>query len=712
VKDELKERFRRLVEETRSARDHVRGLVAAKRWTEAEPDRGRMMRFMSRKADMSAPRGKEALIGDTVDLQAASFLPEGAQARRAVAYVEVSGPKSSTAGTGFLISPNLFITNQHVIEDADAARGAQIVFDREADELGRPRSTSAFLLDPDRFALFSPVDALDYAVIAIGPLNSGSGSIEDFGFCALSNRPDKHAIGMSVNIIQHPLGWPKMIALRNNMLQLRTDRTLLYETDTDHGSSGAPVFNDEWELIALHHYGEPFLERSDETGHPISATVNEGVRISAIYDDLEARLATLDPVRQSLLREALAYDKQAQARPPGRRLDPPRPAKAPAESIPLDPTGARMPIPSNKPDSQQQPIPQDQQELHITIPIEITVRIGAGGAATGASVRQEPPAARTLARAAEALKVDQDYSNRAGYDPAFILGAEVPLPTPSADLAKQVAALRAGEPNAEDGELKYEHFSIKMNKGKRVAIFSATNIDGETYQSVDRRSGKVADAAEAERWFNDPRISASFFLGQSFYSDWSDFFDRGHLTRRSDPTWGPSDEAERANADTFHFTNCSPQHFRFNQTTPFWQGAERYVLENGALVEDSRKRICVFQGPIFDDRIDMLADAVQIPSSFFKVIVWKGARGLKAVGLVVDQRNLLSESRRSLGSPRDVPSIDISQWRMAIAAIEKRTGLDFGPAIRAADTIGQGPQPRVGEEAVFLVKSLADLLPA
>jgi len=74
---------------------------------------------------------------------------------------------------------------------------------------------------------------------------------------------NKHVIGMNVNIVQHPNALPKMVALRNNILQYRTDRTLLYETDTDHGSSGAAVFNDSWELVALHHFGEPSLERKE-----------------------------------------------------------------------------------------------------------------------------------------------------------------------------------------------------------------------------------------------------------------------------------------------------------------------------------------------------------------------------------------------------------------------------------------------------------------
>src|SRR6185312_7602490 len=136
--------------------------------------------------------------------------------------------------------------------------------------------------------------------------------------------------------------------------------------------------------------------------------------------------------------------------------------------------------------------------------------------------------------------------------------------------------------------------------------------------------------------------------------------------------------------------------------------AERYVLENGALAPDSLKRICVFQGPLFDSKIDLWSDDVQIPSSFFKVIAWKGANGLKSVGLVVDQLPLLSETRKSPAPA--APPISVSQWRVAIPSIEKKSGLDFGDAIRAADTIGNSGLPLVGGEAAKLIRSFEDIL--
>jgi len=431
------------------------------------------------------------------------------------------------------------------------------------------------------------------------------------------------------------------------------------------------------------------------------------VRISAVYRNLKERCASLPPSQQALLDEALAY-----ANRPGisgvRTLAPPRPRSEAAE-------GPVLPIAGEAQGGIS--LAANQNEFRVVVPIEIVVRVGAAGqtvavapaADAGASARP----VKALTRGAEAIKVDEDYSNRDGYNPAFIAGEKIPLPKPKpgSKLEKQIAPLRPGEPHAAEGELKYEHFSVKLHKSKQLAIFTATNIDGAAYLDIDRTTGRAATRAEGgERWFKDTRISESFYVGQAFYDAWSNYFDRGHLTRRTDPTWGPPDDAERANADTFHWTNCSPQHFRFNESAKFWQGAERYVLENGVLAADTRKRIVVFQGPIFDDRIDHSADNLQIPSSFFKVIVWKGASGLKAVGLVVDQLALLSEQRGTPGKPNDRPSASVSHWRLGIAQIEKRTGLLFGDAVRAADTIGSVAQPAVGAEAVIPINSFEDLL--
>jgi endonuclease G len=702
--------FDDVVRETRDDRARVRRLVRNGRWREAEPDSTRTTAFNTRHVAAPLPRGAESVRGETEDFQGTSYLTEGARVRRAIAFVEASDGRSSATGSGFMISPRLFITNCHVISHRAAALGAQITFDRETLAQGRPSAISTFVLDPQAFELYSTERELDYAVLAVGDRSVGSATMEDLGFCRLLNSPDRHVLGMSVNVIQHPRGMPKMIAIRNNTLTARTLRTLLYETDTDHGSSGAPVFNDAWELVALHHWGEPFLEPVDENGHQLSVNVNEGVRVSAIYRHLTEQRDTLPPEQRVILDEALSYAALAAIPPQVPTLTPPRPRAAGGERAIASPVRTRPMTSAN-----------DANDLRLTVGSwEITVRSASTPHST-AVIEAGPPlpdaplpavartSSRTLSRGAEAVRVDDGYANRQGYDDTFIRGVRLPLPEPNVRLATHVAPLRAGESRAEDGELKYEHFSIKMHRSKHLAMFTATNVDGATYLHVNRTTGLVTDGGEGERWFKDPRISETFWTGQDFYSEWSTYFDRGHLTRRVDPTWGTKEEAERANADTYHFTNCSPQHFRFNQTARFWQGAEQYVIEHGLLATDQDKRLAVFQGPIWDDTIDQFAGELQIPSSFFKVIVWKGAR-LKAVGLVVDQSALLSEQRVNLGPPRTVPSVNVRQWRVRIADIERRTGLSFGEDVRAADTIAAPDQPLVGGERAILLTSLEDIL--
>ena len=151
---------------------------------------------------------------------------------------------------------------------------------------------------------------------------------------------------------------------------------------------------------------------------------------------------------------------------------------------------------------------------------------------------------------------------------------------------------------------------------------------------------------------------------------------------------GHVEEAERANADTFHFTNCSPQHFRFNESAKFWQGVERFVLENGLLADDDRKPICVFQGPIFNSPDRSLGG--QRSDSVIVLEDRRVERGRQAQSC----RRLLSTNCRSSekaarvwASLQALPSVDVNHWRVAITNIEKRTGLDFGTAIRDADTI-------------------------
>ncbi len=715
--------FDALLDATAAERAAVRTGVAEGRWRNCEPDAERASSFAARA--MPGPRNfAEVQIGDTLDYQSASFLARGADVRRAVGMVEVNLGGESRTGTGFLISGGLFITNAHVIKTADEALQTSVTFDRELDVARIPLAGTSFRLDPARFFASSPEDVLDFTVIALGPVISGPATAESLGYCPLSPEPNRHVIGMNVNIIQHPRGNYKQVAIRNNLLTFRTERSLLYETDTEVGSSGSPVFSDLWDVVALHHFGQPSIARLDAgNARDLPVHANEGIRISAIHGALTALIGGLQPAQQALLKNALALYRNPLAAPAGSSGQTGSAPPAPRGQLGPRPAGANTGAPV---ETAFQSFPGDPtmtrtaaSSVTFTVPIDITVQLGAGADISstlrigGTAASAGSAALPRLSRGAEAARLDRDYSTRTGYQTNFLPGANTALPQPDAALKKHIAPLRAGEKDAAGGLLKYEHFSLKLHKTRRVAIYTATNIDGDTYLKVDRDTGQVSvDAQEGDTWFRDPRISESFYLGQDFYSSTSRYFDRGHLTRRTDPTWGTPKEAERANADTFHFTNAAPQHFRFNQSARFWQGVERYILETGINKAGPAARLCVFQGPLYDDSIDLwIDDEIQIPSSYWKIVVWRGAKKLKSVGLVVDQLALLGEERTGLARPQEIEFVDVQTWRVPIADIGTRTGLKFDTNIVAADTIALKGQPQPGAEAErrVLIRSLQDI---
>src|SRR5919202_1710354 len=146
---------------------------------------------------------------------------------------------------------------------------------------------------------------------------AASSDLRSFGWTPLIEQEGKAIIGEYVNIIQHPGGEPKQLALRENQLVDVLPDFLHYETDTAPGSSGSPVFNDQWEVVALHHSGVP---RKDAAGnilaigggrwdpsmgeHRVDWIANEGVRVSRILTNLRER--QLDAAQGALRRELVA----------------------------------------------------------------------------------------------------------------------------------------------------------------------------------------------------------------------------------------------------------------------------------------------------------------------------------------------------------------------------------------------------------------------
>jgi V8-like Glu-specific endopeptidase len=216
----------------------------------------------------------EEIIGSD-NLQRIAWLEQGLNVAKSVCRIVAPGDNN---GTGFLIAPGILMTNNHVIPSAQVAAASFAEFNYQQAVDGRLLRTHRYRLNPDHFRT-SPVQYLDYTIVGILP-EQGKPALEKWGSLRL-NPDDLPVPSEHVVIIQHPGGGPKQIALTANQVVQTLEHRLHYTTDTIRGSSGAPVFSERWEVVALHHgsVGLQGNQRGDKR------FVNEGILLSAIRAD-------------------------------------------------------------------------------------------------------------------------------------------------------------------------------------------------------------------------------------------------------------------------------------------------------------------------------------------------------------------------------------------------------------------------------------------
>ena len=208
-------------------------------------------------------------------------------------------------GSGFLAGPGLVITNHHVVSEAGGAAievefGYRIAADGSTEAGQRHAVSGPPLFERPHSAVDGKYpkpappapDELDVAVLPVaGAPETVAVDGRPRGAVAPAARPPL-AAGELIAIIQHPMGERLQFAY-DRVLELNANQTrVTYKVQTLPGSSGSPCFDADWNLIAIHHSGDP------RTGMQL-AEYNEGIPIATIAQglpaDLRARLGWAAP---------------------------------------------------------------------------------------------------------------------------------------------------------------------------------------------------------------------------------------------------------------------------------------------------------------------------------------------------------------------------------------------------------------------------------
>ena len=280
-----------------------------------------------------------------------------------------------------------------------------------------------------------------------------------------------------------------------------------------------------------------------------------------------------------------------------------------------------------------------------------------------------------------------DYSDRTGYDTGF-LGIDLPLPTVDRAI---VATMFDGE-----HVIPYEHFSVVMHERRKLALFTASNVDGSDEARRPEpgrdysRKGLGETGGSSETWIIDPRLTDSAQLTDNFYNRDRRAFDKGHLVRREDVCWGSSyDQIKKANGDTFHIPNCSPQvsHFNQSQQDGIWGELENFVL---AAVKKNKGKYSIFAGPVLDKNDTVFEGwspsgtiRVQIPNEYWKIIACNTDQGLQAFAFVL--RQSLKYVQWSVTADFS-PTAEWQPYLISVSDLEnKLDGLSFPDSLKSAD---------------------------
>jgi endonuclease G, mitochondrial len=553
---------------------------------------------------------------------AASALVNGA---RAVGRIEVEGHNLAWLGTGWLVAPDVVVTNRHVAAEFGRQDGARFVFRQGL--TGQPMTASIDFLEE----VGSP-EELTFALERVLHIEGPAG-------------PDMAFLRVAAN----GSGWPSPIALAASAANDELVAVIGYparDSRIPDQQLMEQIFGDVYDKKRLAP-GQLTRVQNQTISHDCSTLGgNSGSVVMSLRSGealglhfagrfLEANFA----VSSSMVGERL-----------GQVLNGRRPQKITPPTTPDSPSHLVQVRPVDNRSADDRPAPV---RFTSVIPLRVTLEVGTPYVDSGAGSSAQSSAVDSDEMIVEGVVAD--YADRSGYDAEF-LGLSLDIPLPDVTNAADVLTFSTNGPP--ERVLRYEHFSVVMSKSRRMCRYSAVNVDGKQRAKVERT-----------QWRTDPRIPKDAQISKECYGS-APKFSRGHMTRREDPVWGAPPVASRANDDSMHVTNAVPQMQTFNAGV--WLDLENYALFHA---RQDEMKISVFTGP-FLTADDPVMFGVQIPVEFWKVIAFihDDTGQLSATGYTISQSGFISEDEFVFGEHKTA--------QCTIASIEQRAGLSFGDLSR------------------------------
>ncbi|SHI44625.1 DNA/RNA non-specific endonuclease [Aquimarina spongiae] len=270
------------------------------------------------------------------------------------------------------------------------------------------------------------------------------------------------------------------------------------------------------------------------------------------------------------------------------------------------------------------------------------------------------------------------------YNPDFIAGQNIPLPTPN---SRVLSSAFGG------GYIHHSRHSILFNQKRGFAFVAAHNVDGATLSSSQFTSRNFRE---------DPNIQPGTLQvdnNRGYRQSQNGVFgpnpwDRGHLARRKSLSWGNEEEASKAELESDFWSNIAPQHKNLHDDA--WGNIEDWMLKR---VENSNQRACVFTGPVFTEDDPKHNNGpneipIRIPAGFWKVITVELNGVMRSAGFLVWQRDYDSET--------PLPFEPVLE-QVRLTTIEVLTGLTF-PSLRSFDPLLFNQQGQRRDKSISLAR--------